>query len=172
MAMEVRILDAGAAQDVLPDLASILADCVAGGASVSFMNPFGPGDALAWWHGIVEEVEAGRAVLFGGWIDGRLAGTAQLWPSDKPNQPHRADVAKVLVHRDARNRGLGGALMMAVEEEARRRGLALLTLDTASGAAERVYTRCGWMCAGIIPGYALWPDGGYCDTVIYYKTLA
>jgi GNAT superfamily N-acetyltransferase len=171
MATEVSILDAGVARRVLPDLAAILADCVAGGASVSFMNPFGEDDALAWWRGIVEEVEAGKAVLLGGWIDGRLAGTAQLWPSDKPNQPHRADVAKVLVHRAYRDRGLGGALMMAVEEEARRRGLTLLTLDTASGAAERVYTRCGWTRAGIIPDYALWPDGGYCDTVLYYKKL-
>lgn len=171
MTTEIRILGAAEARARLGDLAGILADCVAGGASVSFMNPFGADDALAWWQGVVADVEAGRAVLFGGWIDGRLAGTAQLWPSDKPNQPHRADVAKVLVHRDARNRGLGGALMIAVEEEARRRGLTLLTLDTASGAAERVYTRCGWTRAGVIPGYALWPDGGYCDTVLYYKTL-
>jgi GNAT superfamily N-acetyltransferase len=171
MSASIRILDARETRDMLPDLAAILTDCVRGGASVSFMKPFGTEEALAWWAGIAEAVARGEVTLLGAWDAHGLAGTAQLWPSDKPNQPHRADVAKVLVHRRARNRGLGGALMQAIEQEARRRGLTLLTLDTASGAAERVYARCGWIRVGTIPDYALWPDGGLCDTVIYYKSL-
>lgn len=167
----VRMLDPRAAREQAEALAAILADCVHGGASVSFMNPFPAEEALAWSQGVTDAVAAGRTILFGAWLGDDLVGTAQLIPADKPNQPHRADVAKVLVRSDARRRGVGEALMQALEAEARRRGLILLTLDTASGAAERLYLRAGWVKAGVIPDYALWPDGGLCDTILFYKRL-
>src|SRR5436190_153358 len=144
MTPTVRRLDGPNARAAVADLAAILAGCVRAGASVSFMNPFTEVEAAAWWAGVMDDVDAGRVVLLGGWIGERLVGTAQLAPSDKPNQPHRADVCKVLVHPEARNRGVGEALMRALEDQALARGLSLLTLDTASGAAERLYERCGW----------------------------
>lgn len=172
MTHDIRLLDAPAATDALPDLIAILVDCVNGGASVGFMNPFGPADAAPWWQGVIAEVAAGRTMLFAAVEDGRVVGTAQLIPATKPNQPHRADVSKLLVRSSARGRGLGAALMHAVEEEARHRNLRLLVLDTATGSdAERLYPRVGWERTGVIPDYALWPDGGLCDTTVFYKRL-
>ncbi|MBV8543641.1 MAG: GNAT family N-acetyltransferase, partial [Acidobacteria bacterium] len=103
--------------------------------------------------------------------DGRgIAGTVQLRPAPMPNQPHRADVAKLLVHRRARGKGLGRMLMEEIERRARSDGFTLLTLDTKRGdAAESLYRRVGWIEVGVIPGYALNPDGSLCDTVIFYK---
>jgi len=172
MTHDIRLLDAAAATDALQDLVAILVDCVNGGASVGFMNPFGPDDAEPWWRGVIAEVAAGRTMLFAAVADGTVAGTAQLIPATKPNQPHRADVSKLLVRSSARGRGLGAALMRAVEEEARGRNLRLLVLDTATGSdAERLYPRMGWERTGVIPDYALWPDGGLCDTTVFYKRL-
>jgi GNAT superfamily N-acetyltransferase len=172
MSHDIRILDAAAARAALPALVGILVDCVNGGASVGFMNPFGPANAHPWWEDVIAEVEAGRTVLFGAIAGGDIAGTAQLVPATKPNQPHRADVSKLLVHTKARGHGIGAALMQAVEGEARRRGLRLLVLDTATGSdAERLYPRLGWERTGVIPDYALWPDGGFCDTTVFYKRL-
>jgi GNAT superfamily N-acetyltransferase len=172
MSHDIRILDAAAARAALPALTGILVDCVNGGASVGFMNPFGPSNAIPWWDGIIEEVDAGRTILFGALLDGEIVGTAQLIPATKPNQPHRADVSKLLVHSRARGRGIGAALMQAVENEARRRSLRVLVLDTATGSdAERLYPRLGWERTGVIPDYALWPDGGLCDTTVFYKRL-
>jgi GNAT superfamily N-acetyltransferase len=171
MEIEVKRLDAEEARAALPRLAEILVDCVENGASVSFMNPLPHAEALGWWASVACDVAAGRIALFGATLGGELVGTAQLIPADKPNQPHRADVAKVLVRTSARQNGVGLALMQRLEAEARRLGLTLLTLDTASGPAERLYERCGWSRAGVIPDYALWPDGGLCDTTIYYKQL-
>jgi GNAT superfamily N-acetyltransferase len=167
----VRILSArGARRDRLA-LAEVLVDCVTGGASVSFMWPFTIDDATEWWGGVIEAVAADRTVLFGAYRDDDLVGTVQLGLDVPPNQHHRGDVRKLLVHRDARGRGIGAALMSALEAEAGRRGLSLLTLDTASGAAERLYQRLGWTKAGVIPRYALWPGGRFCDTTIYWKAL-
>jgi GNAT superfamily N-acetyltransferase len=168
---EVRILSAEEAERERPALAEILADCVAGGASVSFMAPFTVEDARRWWGGIVESVAADGTVLFGGYRDGALLGTVQLGLDVPPNQPHRADVRKLLVHRRARGLGLGAALMGALETEARRRKLSLLTLDTAGAEADRLYRRLGWTETGVIPRYALWPDGRFCDTTIFWKAL-
>jgi GNAT superfamily N-acetyltransferase len=167
----VRILSASDAGRDRLALAEVLADCVTGGASVSFMWPFTIDDAHRWWGGVIEEVAAGTTVLFGAYLDGRLVGTVQLGLDVPPNQPHRGDVRKLLVHRMARGRGIGAALMTALEAEAVRRGLSLLTLDTASGDAERLYRRLGWTAAGIIPRYALWPGGRFCDTTIFWKAL-
>jgi len=168
---EVRLLSAADAERERDALSEVLADCVAGGASVSFMAPFSTADAHAWWGGVIESVAADKTVLFGGYVDGALVGTVQLGLDVPPNQPHRGDVKKLLVHRRARGRRLGRALMEALEAEARRRSLTLLTLDTASKAAERVYEGLGYTRAGVIPGYALWPEGGLCDTTLFWKSL-
>ena len=100
------------------------------------------------------------------------SGPVQLGIDMPPNQPHRADVKKLLVHRDTRGRGLGEALMRAVEDAARTRGRTLLVLDTANDAAERLYERAGWTRVGTVPDYALWPDGGFCATTFFWKKLA
>ena len=169
--LSVRILSAPEAGRDRLALAEVLADCVTGGASVSFMWPFTTDDAHHWWGGVIESVAADKTVLFGAYLGRRLVGTVQLGLDVPPNQPHRADVKKLLVHRDARGRGIGAALMQALETEAGRRGLSLLTLDTASGDAERLYRRLGWTAAGVIPRYALWPGGRFCDTTVFWKAL-
>lgn len=170
--IEVRLLDAEAATRERMNLAETLADCVAGGASVGFMWPFSVEDAHHWWGGVIESVAKGNTVLFGGYVDGRLFGTAQLGLDGPCNQRHRGDVKKVLVHRRARGRGLASSLMRALEEEAKRRGLSLLTLDTGTGSAgERLYARLGFNRVGVIPNYALMPDGGPCDTTVFWKAV-
>ena len=169
---EVRVLTAADATRERSRLAEILHDCVAGGASVSFMWPFSPEDAYRWWGGVVEGVAAGRTVLLGGYADGVLTGTVQIGLDGPCNQRHRGDVRKLLVHRRGRGRGLGGGLVTALEDEARRRGLTLLTLDTVTGSeAERLYVRLGWTKAGVIPNYAMWPDGRFCDTTVFWKAV-
>ena len=156
----------------IAELAEVLVDCVAGGASVSFMPPFGHEDAKAYFTKIAGEVARGEAAILVARVDGRVVGTVQLGLAMPPNQPHRADVRKLLVHRSARGRGIGRALMTAAEEAARARGRTLLVLDTAlAGEAERLYTRAGWNRVGVIPGYALFPDGSPCDTVVFWKQI-
>lgn len=170
MTAVVSILDAAAARAALPKLVDILVDGVRGGASIGFMNPFDPAEARSWWDGVLDDVAAGRTILFAATLDGAVVGTAQLIPASKPNQPHRADVSKVIVHSGVRQRGIGKALMAAVDDEARRRRLTVLVLDTATGSpAEQLYQATGWQKVGIIPDYALWPDGGFCATTYYYK---
>jgi GNAT superfamily N-acetyltransferase len=172
MDVEIRILshaDAGAAR---ARLAEILTACVAGGASINFMASFTHDDALTWWDGAIAGIATGSIILFGAYLDDELVGSAQLGLDRPPNQQHRADVKKVIVHPHARQRGIGAALMEAVEAQARRDGLELLTLDTATGSpAERLYARLGWQRAGIIPRYALMPDGSPCDTTFFWKEL-
>lgn len=170
-AVAIELLDAGATASRLEDLAAILADVVAGGASVNFMHPFTPADARAWWQALIPRVAAGQVVLLAAAIDGRTLGTAQLQLAPQPNQQHRAEVAKMLVHRAARRRGLARALMLRLEEEARARGRTLLTLDTASDAAEALYRGLGYTCAGVIPDYARLPDGPFCATSLWWKRL-
>jgi GNAT superfamily N-acetyltransferase len=153
-------------------LADLLIDCVEGGASVSFMQPLAPAKALHFWRGVAAAViEGKRALLVAEGADG-IDGTVQLILDQPENQPHRADLSKMLVHRRARRRGLGAALLLAAEDLARDCGKSLLVLDTASGDAERLYARLGWQRCGVIPGYALWPRGGYCDTTYFYRTLS
>jgi GNAT superfamily N-acetyltransferase len=147
-------------------------DCVEGGASVSFMPPFARADAEEFFRNVIRGVEAGERTLLAGYLDGKLAGTVQVVTATPPNQPHRADVAKLLVLRSARGRGLAAALMNRAEECAREAGKTLLVLDTCEGgAAERLYKSLGWVKAGVIPKYALNPDGSWCDTVIFWKAL-
>ncbi|HEX5933849.1 MAG TPA: GNAT family N-acetyltransferase [Pseudorhizobium sp.] len=168
----VRIADAETARASIPDLCEVLSDCINGGASLGFMLPFGPPDAVAYWQDVAEGVEAGGIVMATAEIDGRIVGTVQVGLASKPNQPHRGDLMKLLVHRSARGLGLSRALMEAVEAEAAHRGRTLLVLDTATGSdAEKIYPRFGWERVGVIPDYALWPQGGFCSTTLFYKRI-
>jgi len=153
-------------------LAGVLLDCVEGGASVSFMHPLTRERAAAFWRLVAEGVAAGRRALLVAEDAHGICGTVQLVFDLPENQPHRADLAKMLVHRRVRRQGLGAALMRAAETTARECGKTLLVLDTVTGGdAERLYTRLGWSRVGVIPGYALFPQGGYCSTTVFYREL-
>ncbi len=153
-------------------LAEVLIDCVAGGASVSFMQPVSMDDAEAFWRGVAEDARTGARALLVAEDAGGIVGTVQLVLNQPDNQPHRADVAKMLVHHRARRQGLGAALMSAVEKTARECGKTLLVLDAVTGGdAARLYARLGWTEVGAIPDYALMPGGGLCSTTYFYKAL-
>ena len=156
----------------IDQLASVLIDCVEGGASVSFMHPLSRDRAVAFWRQVAQGVAAGdRALVVAEDAQG-VCGTVQLVLDQPENQPHRADLSKMLVHRRARRQGLGAALMRAAELTARECGKTLLVLDTVTGGeAERLYERLGWERVGVIPGYALMPRGEPCDTTVYYRNL-
>jgi len=156
---------------VISALAGVLMDCVAGDASVGFLHPLGRDRAAAFWRAVAAGVANGERVLLVGEDADGVCGTVQLVLAAMENQPHRAELAKLLVHRRARYRGMGAALVRAAEEEARARDRTLLVLDTATDAAERLYERLGWRRVGVIPGYALMPGGVPCDTAIYYRDL-
>ena len=152
-------------------LSILLIDCVEGGASVSFMHPLPPAKAVAFWRAVANDVERGaRALLVAEDATG-IVGSVQVVLEQPENQPHRGDVAKMLVLRGARRRGIGAALLRGVEDAARAAGKSLLVLDTANPAAARLYARLGWTCVGTVPDYALWPQGGLCDTTFYYRRL-
>ena len=157
----------------LDELAGVLMDCVEGGASVSFMHPLTRERALGFWRRVAQGVAAGeRALLIAEDAQG-LCGTVQLIFDLPENQPHRADLAKMLVHRRARRQGLGAALMRAAEATARECGKTLLVLDAVTGGdAARLYEHLGWQRVGDIPDYALFPRGGLCSTTVYYRNLA
>jgi GNAT superfamily N-acetyltransferase len=170
--IRVAMPDPGQAKSLIPALAGILIDCVEGGASVSFMLPIDRRTAESFYEGVVEKIANGGAILFVAFLDGEIAGTVQLNPESKPNQPHRADVSKLLVARGGRNRGVAQALMAALEETAKERGRTLLCLDTATGSpAERLYEKLGWQRLGVVPRHAMWPQGGFCDTTFFWKDL-
>jgi len=153
-------------------LAALLIDAVDGGASVSFMHPLTRERALAFWQRVGDGVARGERVLLVAEDEQGLVGTVQVILDQPENQPHRADIAKMLVYRRARRQGWGEALMRAAEQAARDAGKTLLVLDTASADAERLYARLGWQRCGAIPGYALLPQGGWCDTTYFYRQLA
>jgi GNAT superfamily N-acetyltransferase len=155
----------------LQGLAEVLIDCVDGGASVSFMQPLSLAKALDFWRGVAAGVARGARALLVAEDDAGIIGTVQLILEQPENQPHRADLSKMLVHRRARRRGVGEALLRAAEVAGRDCGKSLLVLDTASADAERVYVKLGWQRCGVIPGYALLPRGGLCDTTYFYKNL-
>lgn len=170
--MTIEQLDGDGALAAVPALAEILRDSVANGASVGFMDWNTPADFESFWRGIAAEVAAGRILLFVARDGSGIVGTAQLHPVGKPNQPHRAEIAKVLVHPRARRRGIGEALMRAAEAAALALGRDLLVLDTdEAGAARRLYNRLGWTEVGTIPRYALMPDGRDCGSTFFYKQL-
>ncbi len=170
--IDIRRLTAAQAREDLDALGEVLADCVSGGASVSFMLPFSPADGAAYFGKLLPEIERGDRILLAAFADSKLVGTVQLITATPPNQPHRGDIAKLLVHRSARGQGIAALLMEHAEAAARSAGKSLLVLDTCSGgAAERLYLRQGWQRAGIIPQYAFYPDGTWCDTAILWKQL-
>jgi GNAT superfamily N-acetyltransferase len=170
--IEIRRLDGSQLHVHLDGLASVLADCVAGGASVSYMAPFSHEQARAAFEAWAADVEQGRRLVLAAFADGDLVGTVQVILALPPNQPHRGEIAKLLVHRSARKRGVAQLLMERAESEARAERKTLLVLDTVTGdAAERLYMRLGWTRVGVIPGYALYPDGRPCDTTVFWKAL-
>lgn len=170
--IEVRRLAPAEVRAQLDALAAVLADCVDGGASVGYMAPFSQADARAVFEAYSDDAEHGRRIILGAFVDGALIGTAQLIVALPPNQPHRADVARVLVHRSARRRGIAQRLMEQLEHEARAEGKTLLVLDAVTGGdAARLYERLGWTTVGVIPDYALYPDGRLCDTTVFWKSV-
>jgi GNAT superfamily N-acetyltransferase len=155
------------------ELVGVLMDCVEGGASVSFMHPLTRDRAEVFWRRVANDVGAGAKALLVAEDASGICGTVQLLLHQPENQPHRADVAKMLVHRRVRRQGLGAALMRAAEAMARDCGKTLLVLDTVTGGdADRLYERLGWVRVGDIPGYALFPRGGFCSTTVFYRDLA
>ncbi len=170
--IEIRRLGGAELQAQLDGLAGVLADCVAGGASVSFMAPFPHEQARAAFETWADEVAQGRRLILGAFAEGRLVGTVQVILALPPNQPHRGEIAKLLVHRSARTRGVAQLLMERAESEARAEGKTLLVLDAVTGGdAARLYARLGWTTVGVIPDYALYPDGRPCDTTFFWKSL-
>jgi GNAT superfamily N-acetyltransferase len=170
--MEVRRLEGGEARAEIDALAAVLFDCVEGGASVRYMAPFSHDEARAVFEAVAADVERGRRVLLAAYADGELVGTVQVVGAEQPNSPHRGEIVQLLVRRSARRQGVAVALMDAAEAEARAEGKTLLVLDTVTGdAAERLYDELGWTRVGVIPGYALYPDGRPCDTTVFFKQL-
>jgi ribosomal protein S18 acetylase RimI-like enzyme len=171
--VEQLTADPKSARATIPDLAAVLADCVAGGASVGFMDGFGIAEAALYFRKVFDDVAAGKVVLLAARQGKHIVGTVQLGLDTMPNQPHRADVKKLLVHRSARNAGIGERLMRDIEAFARHHDRSLLVLDTVTDSAGyRLYERLGWQRVGVIPDYALWPDGRFCDTTLFYKRIA
>jgi len=170
--IEVRRLGATEVHAHLDGLAAVLTDCVAGGASVRYMAPFAHEQACGAFEAVALEVEQGRRLLLAAFAGEELIGTVQVLLAMQPNSPHRAEIAQLLVHRSARRRGIAQLLMEGAEAEARAEDKTLLVLDTVTGdSAERLYERLGWTRVGVIPGYALYPDGRPCDTTIFSKSL-
>jgi GNAT superfamily N-acetyltransferase len=152
-------------------LSDVLIDCVEGGASVSFMLPMTRAKAETFWRNAAAGVARGERVVLSAEDETGIVGTVQIILAQPENQPHRGDLAKMLVHRRARRRGIGEALLVAAERSALDAGKTLLVLDTASDDAERLYARQGWQRCGIIPNYALLPDGRPCATTYFFKSL-
>lgn len=169
---EVRVLAAVEARASVSALARVLVDCVEGGASVSFLAGFTIAEAEAFYANVADGVERAERILIGAFDEGDLVGTVQVITAMPPNQPHRGEVSKLLVKRSARGKGIAAQLMAHAEAASRRAGKSLLVLDTATGdTAERLYERLGWTRAGVIPRYAMYPDGRWCDTTIFWKPI-
>jgi GNAT superfamily N-acetyltransferase len=165
-----RITEATPAE--IDGLCDVLVDCVEGGASIGFMLPMTHDKAQRFWRKVADSAARGERILLVAEEGDRIVGTVQVVVDLPENQPHRADIAKMLVHRRARRLGVGAAVLAAAEAAARDAGKTLLVLDTASAEAERLYERGGWQRVGIVPRYALLPDGPFCRTVFFYKDLA
>jgi GNAT superfamily N-acetyltransferase len=165
--------DADEARTLVSALAGILIDCVEGGAGVSFMLPIDRRIVEDFWKGVAGKVADGSTILFVAFLDDAPIGTVQLTPAPQPNQPHRADVNKLLVDRRGRNLGVARALMANLEEAAKARGRWLLCLDTVTGSpAERLYEKLGWQRLGVMPRHAMYPQGGFSDTTFFWKDLS
>jgi GNAT superfamily N-acetyltransferase len=159
-------------EQAIADLAEVLIDCVDGDSGVSFLHPLSRERAEAFWRQVGREVAAGERALLVAEDESGIVGTVQLHLATPENQPHRADLAKMLVHRRARRQGLGSALLAAAEEIGRASGKTLLVLDTNEGSdAERLYSRHGWVRVGVIPGYSIEPRGGLRGAAFFYKLI-
>lgn len=168
----ISALDGPSAWVATDALADILIDCVERGASVSFMSPLTRERAEAFWASVADSVARGERILLVAEAEGEIVGTVQVVFAGPENQPHRADVAKMLVRSRARRLGIGERLMRAAEDAARAAGRTLLVLDAVTGGdAERLYARIGWTKVGVIPNYALFPDGRSCDTTCFFKAI-
>jgi len=168
----VQRLDAAAAASAEAALARVLVACVDDGAAISFLAPMAPDAARAFWRKAALAVARGEKILLAAWLDGDLVGTVQLDLATPPNQPHRADLAKMMVHPAAQRRGIGRALLARIEAEGAAAGRRLLTLDTrADDRAEPMYRAAGWTECGRIPDYALSSDGTFHDTVVFFKKV-
>jgi ribosomal protein S18 acetylase RimI-like enzyme len=173
--MTIEELDAAAAERELPALTEVLRACVEGGASVNFVLPFSQADSEAWWRrAVLPALAAGERRLLAARVGGRILGTVQLAFAPQPNQPHRADVTKLLVHPDSRRQGLARALMTRIEAIARESGRSLITLDTREGdAAEALYRSLGYVLLGIVPRFARAPDSARLEGAsFFYKEVA
>ena len=171
-AIHLRRLDGDDALRAVDALSDLLLDCVAGGASVGFLAPLSRERAREFWNGIAAAVARGDRLLIVAEDETGIVGSAQLVVAQPDNQPHRADVSKMLVHRRARRRGIARQLLAAIDTAARDCGRHVLVLDTVTGsAADHLYSDCGWQRVGEIPQYALMPDGAYCATTYFYKHL-
>jgi ribosomal protein S18 acetylase RimI-like enzyme len=169
---EIRRLSGAELNEQIDGLARVIEDCVAGGASVGYMWPFSHADARAAFEGFAAEVDQGRRLLLAAFDEDELVGTVQVILAVPPNQPHRGEITKLVVHRSARGRGIARALMDRAEDEARAEGKTLLVLDAVTdGDAAQLYDRLGWTTVGVIPNYALFPDGRPCDTTVFWKEL-
>src|SRR5262249_7719127 len=169
----IEVVGADQAAREIAGLVGLLKDAVDSGASVGYLPPLGESESEAYWRGVVVDGRGGSCVLLGAReTDGTLVGTAQLLLAMRPNGSHRAEVAKVIVHTKARRRGIGRALMLALEERARRLGRTTLVLDTRRGdPSERLYTSVGYTLAGVIPRYAKSADGALDPSAFYYRVL-
>jgi GNAT superfamily N-acetyltransferase len=171
--MRLTLLDAATGARQRDALADLLVACVEGGASISFMAGLTVARAAAFWGDVIAKVDAGERLLIAAMQDDRLVGTVQVIHRLPENQPHRAEIAKLLVSPTARKHGVGRALMEFAEARARELGKTLMTLDTVEDSpADRLYRTLGYTAAGIIPNYALLPDGRPCPTVVFWKDLA
>jgi len=165
-------LSAPEAREHLSGLAAVLVDCVEGGASVSFMPPFPQSAGEEFFSKVISSLEAKERILLAAFDDSQVVGTVQIVTALPPNQPHRAEIAKLLVHRSARGQGVARQLMIEAERQALLAGKTLLVLDTVTGGpAEQLYLKLDWVKAGIIPNFALFPDGRLTATTILWKSL-
>jgi len=169
--VEITQLTAAEARPQLSALAQVLVDCVDGGASVSFMAGFSQSDAEAFFAKVIDGVERGERILLAAFLGTELVGTVQVVLNMPPNQPHRGEIAKLLVVRSARGQGVGRRLMQQAEEVSIAAGKSLLVLDTADAHAEKLYASLGWTRLGVIPEYALLPNGDFCATTFFWKNL-
>jgi len=166
------IEEARSLNGLIEGLAELLVDAVDGGASVGFVAPFTPDDAARWWRSVAADIDAGKVILLTAREGDRVVGTVQLRLAPLPNSRHRAEVAKLLVHRDVRGRGIARRLLAALDDVARREGRTLLVLDTISGSeADVLYRSLGWTEVGSVPNYAAMPDGSLAPTTIFYREL-
>ena len=170
-AVQIRRLD-NLGEREIEGLGDVLIDCVEGGDSVSFMLPMSRAKADEFWRDVAAGVAHGERIVLAAYDVGEtIVGTVQVIFAQPENQPHRGEIAKMLVHRRARRQGIGAMLLTAAERAALCAGRTLLVLDTASPTAERLYARQGWQLCGRIPNYALMPDGAPCATTVFFKSL-